>query len=134
VSPRQLEKIGRTIQSYLNLKLVEALMEIATLYVTTASLVEAKQIARTLVEERLAACANILDPMTSIYRWEGELRQDRETVLLLKTPPGLITQATARIKSLHSYKCPCIVAWRSAGGNEEYLKWVQAETGERVNG
>jgi periplasmic divalent cation tolerance protein len=98
------------------------------LYVTCGSNDEALKIGRALVDERLAACANVLSPHVAIYRWEGSLQQDAETGLLLKTRRDLIDCATARIKQLHSYSVPCVVALPIAGGNPDFLAWIGAET------
>ena len=98
------------------------------LYVTTASAHEAGKIGRALVEERLAACANILTGMTSVYRWQGKVEQGSETVLLLKTSAARQEAAIARIRALHSYEVPCITAWAIAGGHQPFLDWVAAET------
>ena len=100
----------------------------AVLYVTCGSHDEALKIGRALVEERLAACANILSPHTAVYRWEGALQQDAETGLLLKTRGDLVDRATARIKALHGYTVPCVVALPIVGGNPDFLAWIGAET------
>lgn len=98
------------------------------LYVTTANTEEAQSIARTLVSERLAACANVLGPMRSFYWWEGQVQEEGEVALVLKTRRALADAATRRIKALHSYDCPCVVALDIAGGNADFLKWIINET------
>jgi periplasmic divalent cation tolerance protein len=98
-------------------------------YVTAGSREEAHAIGRTVVEERLAACANVLDGMTSIYWWQGALEQAGEAVLILKTRAELVERLTARIKELHSYACPCVIALPVAAGNPAYLDWIVRETG-----
>lgn len=103
-------------------------MPIATLYVPCSSPEEASDIARTTLEERLAACANIIPETTSIYHWNEQLKEASESLLLLKTRPELIAPLTARIRELHSYECPCITAWTSTEGNEDYFHWVFNET------
>jgi periplasmic divalent cation tolerance protein len=103
-------------------------MEIATIYLTASSSEEAMAITRQLLSERLIACANILSEITSVYRWEGQVHADSEVPVLLKTRTSLVDTVTSRIRELHSYRVPCIVAWRSAGGNEAYFQWVHAET------
>lgn len=80
------------------------------------------------MEEKLAACANVLDGMTSIYRWRNELQQDGEAVLILKTRQEFVDRIIARVQELHSYECPCVVAWPIAAGNPEYLAWIERET------
>jgi periplasmic divalent cation tolerance protein len=97
-------------------------------YVTASSREEALAIGRTIVTERLAACANVMDGAASVYWWQGTLEQASEAVLILKTRAELIERLTARVKALHSYQCPCVVALPIAGGNPEYLDWIAAET------
>jgi periplasmic divalent cation tolerance protein len=99
-------------------------------YVTAASKDEALQIGRTLVEERLAACANILDGMHSIYRWQGVVEEARETVVILKTRKQLADKAVARIAALHSYEVPCAVVYDMAGGLPGYLDWIDVSTSQ----
>lgn len=96
-------------------------------YITVADAAEARQIGRSLVEERLAACANILERMTSIFRWEGAVREETEAVLIVKTVADRLPALTDRVKALHSYDCPCIVTWSLSGGNAEFLDWVASE-------
>ena len=97
-------------------------------YVTADSRAEALAIGRRVVEERLAASANVLDGMTSIYWWQDALEQASEAVLILKTRAELVERLTARIKELHSYDCPCVVALPIAAGNPAYLDWIARET------
>ncbi|WP_138379913.1 divalent-cation tolerance protein CutA [Luteithermobacter gelatinilyticus] len=98
--------------------------EYCSLYVTCAHKDEALMIARTLVREKLAACGNILDGMTSIYVWQGKSCEDSEVALLLKTTRDRQEAATTRIRELHSYDVPCVVVWPIEGGNPEYLDWI----------
>ena len=90
---------------------------------------EAKAIARTLVNERLVACANILGKMTSIYQWQGALEEQEEVAVLLKTRRDLTDAVTERIKSLHSYDLPCVISLLIQGGNPDFLSWLQGEVG-----
>ena len=90
---------------------------------------EAKAIARTLVNERLVACANILGKMTSIYQWQGALEEQEEVAVLLKTRRDLTDAVTERIKSLHSYDLPCVISLPIQGGNPDFLSWLQGEVG-----
>lgn len=103
-------------------------MDARMLYITAGSRDEAKKIGRALVEERLAACANVIDGMDSIYWWQGKLTDDREAVLIVKTRAELVATVTARVKALHSYTLPCVVALPILGGNPDYLEWIGAET------
>jgi periplasmic divalent cation tolerance protein len=89
---------------------------------------QARVIGRILVEERLVACVNIIDGMESIYHWNNAICEDHEAILIAKTRDDLLDQVTLKVKSLHSYTCPCIVALPIKGGNEEYLNWIDEMT------
>jgi periplasmic divalent cation tolerance protein len=97
-------------------------------YITCGNLEEAEKIARALVEERLAACANLLPEVRSIYRWKEAIHSDPETVLIAKTRGELLDKLTARVLALHSYECPCVVAVPIQGGNPDFLNWIRTET------
>lgn len=97
------------------------------LYVTTAGKDEAERIAKALLEERLIACANIVNAH-SLYWWEGKIQQSPEALLLAKTTPSCEQAAIARIKTLHSYTCPGISVIPIVGGLPEFLQWIAAET------
>jgi len=103
-------------------------MELRLLYVTAGSRDEAKKIGRALVEERLVACANVIDGMESVYWWQGKLTEDREAVLIVKTRAALVDSVIARVKALHSYTVPCVVALPILAGNPAYLEWLATET------
>lgn len=107
-------------------------MGVRLIYVTAASAGEARQIGAAMVRERLAACANIIPGMKSLYIWDDELQEDEEAVLILKTEESLVPAATRRIGELHSYTCPCVVALAVEGGNREFLDWVVKQTGSRA--
>jgi periplasmic divalent cation tolerance protein len=98
------------------------------IYITTGDSAEATRIGRALVQSRLAACANVQEKATSIYRWEGEVREDSEAVLIVKTREALIERVTEKVISLHSYDCPCIVALRIEKGNPAFIEWIESET------
>ena len=97
-------------------------------YITAPTRDEALKIARTLVQERLAACANVLDGMTSIYWWQGQVQQEGEVSLIVKTRADLLEALTARVREIHSDTIPCVVAWTVAGGNQPFLDWIREET------
>ncbi len=99
-------------------------------YVTAQDAAEARRIARAVVEERLAACANLLGGMESIYQWKGEVCEAAETVLLLKTSAARKAELIARIRELHAYETPCIVCLPIMDGNPDFLQWIDAETAE----
>ncbi|TVQ01370.1 MAG: divalent-cation tolerance protein CutA [Balneolaceae bacterium] len=95
-------------------------------YVTTTSKEEARKIGRVIVEEKLAACANIIDGMESIYQWKGEIETASECVLIFKTTYSNVSRLSERVKALHSYEVPCIISINLAEqeGNEDYLEWI----------
>jgi periplasmic divalent cation tolerance protein len=97
-------------------------------YITASSMDEANRIADAVVGERLAACANIIPGMTSIYHWKGKVERAQECALILKTRAELFGQLEARVKALHSYDTPCIVALPVTAGSAGYLGWVEEET------
>jgi periplasmic divalent cation tolerance protein len=97
-------------------------------YATAADAAEAERIARAVVEARLAACANIIDGMRSLYWWEGKVQDAREAVLILKTTRDRLEPLIARVKELHSYDCPCIEALPVTAGYPPFLDWVARET------
>ena len=101
-------------------------MDIRFVYMTAGSLDEARAIGRELVESNLAACVNILPGMQSIYRWEGKVEDASEVVMIAKTTAAQMPALTGRVKSLHSYTCPCIVSLRIEGGYQPYLDWIVA--------
>ena len=98
------------------------------IYVTAGSAAEAETIASQLVEERLAACANILGAATSIFWWDDKLNKDRETIFIVKTTAELVDQVIAKILALHSYDCPAVVVLDIEQGNPEFLKWINNNT------
>lgn len=103
--------------------------ELVLLYVTCANHQEALRIARILVEERLVACANIMPQHTAVYGWEGQVRDEPEVAMLLKTQAEMTARVSERIKSLHSYSIPCVVALPIQGGNPDFLLWIGQQVG-----
>jgi periplasmic divalent cation tolerance protein len=102
--------------------------ELITVYVTAADAAEAERLGAALVTERLAACANVLPGMRSIYRWEGAIARDEEAVLLLKTRAALFERLSARVRALHGYELPCVVAWPIVEASADYTAWVTGQT------
>lgn len=98
------------------------------IYVTTPSELEAKTIADAVVKDRLAACANIIPGMKSVYHWKGKIEEAQETVIIFKTRATLFQAVEARVKDLHKYAAPCIVALPLAASSQPYLDWIMAET------
>ncbi len=97
------------------------------IYITASDEAEARKIGKTLVEERLAACVNI-HPIQSIYRWEGEIEEEGEAAMLVKTRTELVDKVIKRVKELHSYEVPCIVSLSIDKGYPDYLKWIEEST------
>lgn len=102
--------------------------QIVTVYAVFADRDEAERIARVLVEERLAACANILGACRSIYRWEGKIEEADEVPVLFKTRAAVAERLIARIAELHSYDVPAAVVWPIADALDDDSEWVKAET------
>lgn len=103
-------------------------MDAVWIYVTAADPAEAEKIGRAVVEARLAACANVLGPITSVYRWQGSVESTQETALVLKSRHGLVAAITEMINEVHSYDCPCVVALPIMDGNPDFLAWLREET------
>jgi periplasmic divalent cation tolerance protein len=85
---------------------------------------DAPALARTLVEERLAACVNVLPAMTSVYRWKGQVESDREQQIVIKTDAGRVQALEARLRELHPYELPEFLVVPAGGGSAAYLAWV----------
>lgn len=94
---------------------------------TTNTEAEAHAIARALVEQRLAACAQISGPITSVFRWQGAIEQGTEWQCAVKTRAELFDQVAAVIRELHSYDCPQIVAVPLVGVSDDYRAWLEQE-------
>jgi len=97
---------------------------------TTANPEEAARLGRTLVSERLAACATLLPAVHSIYRWQGQVQSATETLLLLKTGAAQLTALEARLLQLHSYQTPEFLALEVNAGSASYLQWLLDAVGE----
>jgi periplasmic divalent cation tolerance protein len=93
---------------------------------TTATVEEAERLARALVEERLAACATMIPAVRSIYRWQGNVEDSTETILLIKTSAGQVATLEARIRALHSYETPEFLVLPVETGSAAYLDWLMA--------
>lgn len=103
--------------------------EIRLAYITCESREEALSIGRRLVAARLAACANVIGGMTSVYRWQGEVETGEEVVLIAKTRAENMAALTHAVKAAHSYSVPCVLSIPVAGGegNEDFLAWLRDE-------
>jgi periplasmic divalent cation tolerance protein len=93
---------------------------------TAGSREEAQKIGRELVASHLAACVNLFPHMNSIYIWDGKLQEDSEVAMIAKTTEARVADLVARVKSLHSYSCPCIVSLKVEDGYPPFLEWVAA--------
>ena len=97
-------------------------------YMTAGSIEEAKNIGQILVEQNLAACVNLLENMTSIFKWEDKLEEGLEVVIIAKTRKTLMPKLIETVNSLHSYDCPCILELPIQGGCSDFLIWIEEET------
>lgn len=95
---------------------------------TAGSRDEAERIASALVEERLAACVNLVEPLTSIYRWQGKVERASEVLMVIKTRRTRVARLVARLGELHSYDVPEAIVLPVVAGASAYLRWVMAET------
>ncbi|MCB0394129.1 MAG: divalent-cation tolerance protein CutA [Bdellovibrionales bacterium] len=95
-------------------------------YITCANSKEANYIAFKLVEKELIACANVIDSISSIYKWEGAIVEDKESLLLVKTKKANIDLVSTEVRKLHSYKTPCIVFYDSLVTEPNYLNWAHS--------
>ncbi len=102
--------------------------DIRLLYCTCPDTDTAQGIARALVEQRLAACVNIVPGLRSIYRWKGELQDDAECLLLIKTRAARVKAVSETIRSLHPYELPEVIAVPVVAGLAPYLDWVRDHT------
>ena len=99
--------------------------------VTAGAADEAARIGRAVVEERLAACANVVGPIRSIYRWQGAVEDAEEHLLLLKARAADVPALEARVRGLHSYEVPEVLALPVRGGSAAYLVWLAESTARR---
>jgi periplasmic divalent cation tolerance protein len=105
-----------------------ALDQAAVILTATGSEEDAVRIGRALVAEGLAACANILPGARSLYLWKGALCDEKETLLLIKSRMNLFDRVRARIRSMHSYELPEVIALAVENGDEGYLEWIRNST------
>jgi periplasmic divalent cation tolerance protein len=103
--------------------------DVVLVLTTLGADVDAAAFARTLVEERLAACVNVLPPMTSVYRWKGSVERDREHQVVIKTTADRVDVLEARVRALHPYDLPEFLVLAASGGSTGYLDWVRESVG-----
>jgi periplasmic divalent cation tolerance protein len=99
-------------------------------FITASSEDEAANIAQTLVESKLAACVNIIRNVRSIYRWQGNIEDNAEVLMVVKTRKQHCSSLKEKVKELHSYDVPEVIALPIIEGSKDYLKWLQESTGE----
>ena len=103
-------------------------MSACMVYVTVGNREEAEAIASDILHDHLAASANIHGPVTSFYNWEGKFESREEYTIIFKTMHSLFPYLEREVSSMHSYKCPCVVAMPITDGNKQYLDWIATET------
>ncbi|MFA7658938.1 MAG: divalent-cation tolerance protein CutA [Candidatus Gastranaerophilaceae bacterium] len=103
-------------------------MEFIVIYCTVPNKKEGLEIARELVENNLAACVNIIDKMESVFSWDGEMCEEKEALLIIKTKKELFDKINRLIQKLHSYNVPEVIALPIIEADETYLKWISHET------
>lgn len=103
-------------------------MDYMVVFITASSEDEAVKIAKTLVEEKLAGCVNIIRNVRSIYFWQGKVEDDQEVLMIVKTRSDLFEELEKRVKSLHSYTVPEIIGIKIKKGSENYLSWLDEVT------
>ena len=97
-------------------------------HITAPNREQAATMARALVNERLAACVNVVDGVQSVYRWQEKVEESAEVLCLVKTRPDLLDALTARVQALHPYDVPEILAFEVMDGSPTYLNWLQEST------
>lgn len=102
--------------------------KLVMIYSTFPDTATAKRVGKRLVEQRLAACVNIIPQMTSVYSWEGQINCDDEAVMLIKTRASLASRAAAEVEAQHPYDTPAVLVLEIAGGASGYVSWLLAQT------
>ena len=100
------------------------------IYITAGDMAQARMIGRKLVEERLAACVNIF-PITSIFRWKGNIDEANEFVIIVKTKSDKVKDIEKKVLGLHSYEVPCVVSFKIEKGSKDYLNWIDESVGDQ---
>jgi periplasmic divalent cation tolerance protein len=102
------------------------------IFITVGKRGEAKHIAEALVEGEYAACVNIIDNVTSIFRWQGKIEEAKECLLVIKSLESRLDDIIRRVKQLHSYVVPEIIAFKVVCGSKDYLEWITSSV-ERID-
>jgi periplasmic divalent cation tolerance protein len=95
---------------------------------TARSKQQAQEIGEALIQDKLAACVNIIDGMESMFFWQGKVESDDETIVVAKTKASVMEGFKQKVKEVHSDDCPCIVGLPIKAGNEDFINWIQEET------
>ncbi len=101
------------------------MQDLIMVYITVQDKNDVGNIARELVEDGLAACTNVIQNVSSVYRWEGTVEEAKETIIIAKTVSSKFDQLVDKVKLLHSSACPCIVSMPIVSGNTDYLNWLR---------
>jgi len=107
---------------------MEHVTDVVLILTTVPAAARADAIARSLVDERLAACVNVLSPMTSFYRWQGKIEQEEERQIVIKTTRDRVASVQTRLRDLHAYEVPEFLVLPVSDGSTGYLDWVRNET------
>ena len=97
------------------------------IYITTSGESESKKIAKILLQEKLAACVNIIPNITSIYLWNELIEEDSESIMFVKTRSELVEKIINRVQEVHTYEIPCILQITVKKGSKKYLEWIESE-------
>lgn len=103
-------------------------MEFIVIYCTVPNKREGREIAKRLIEYKLVACVNIIDKVESVFSWDGEMCEEKEALMIIKTRKDHFTKINHAIQKLHSYNVPEVIAMPVAHADETYLKWIEHET------
>jgi periplasmic divalent cation tolerance protein len=111
-----------------NISMPEQMEKEIVIFITASNEDEAARIAHSLVEARLAACANIVNNIRSIYKWKGSVQDDTEVLMIVKTRKSLFSAISVKVRELHSYDVPEIIALPIIDGSPDYLNWLKEST------
>ncbi|MEM3555160.1 MAG: divalent-cation tolerance protein CutA [Candidatus Micrarchaeia archaeon] len=93
-------------------------------YITFPNVKEARKVGEIIIKEKLARCVNIIPAMESIFFWKGKLEREKESILIAKTSERNYKKLESRVRELHPYELPCIVAFKVERGSKEFIEWV----------
>ncbi len=105
-------------------------MDYSLIYITTPNIKEARDIAQDLLKKRLVACVNIIPGVESRYWWNGDICESTEALIFAKTTEEKAKDVISEVKEIHSYETPAVSVFKISGGNTEFLRWIENETGD----